>query len=62
MDDGGLSQQKDKDGHVKANELMLNTGLQKEDNQIIINYFKEVWNIHFTQVKNNIISIKLVFI
>ena len=53
MDDGGLSHQKDKDGNVKANELMLNTGLQKEENQIIIDYFKKVWDIQFTQVKNN---------
>ena len=53
MDDGGLSHQKDKHGNIKANDLMLNTGLQKEENQIIIDYFKEVWNIHFTQVKNN---------
>ena len=32
---------------------MLNTGLQKEENQIIIDYFKKVWDIQFTQVKNN---------
>ena len=52
MDDGGLSQQKDKNGNIKANDLMLNTGLQKEGNQIIIDYFKRVWNISFTQAKN----------
>ena len=41
MDDGGLSQKK-RNGVIYANELMLNTGLQKDDNQIIIDYFKEV--------------------
>lgn len=51
MDDGGLSQKK-RNGIVHANELMLNTGLSKEDNQIIIDYFKEVWNIKFNQYKN----------
>lgn len=51
MDDGGLSQ-KYRDGKLIANELMLNTGLQKEDNQIIIDYFKKVWDIQFSQCKN----------
>ena len=32
---------------------MLNTGLNKEENQIIIDYFKDVWNISFSQVKNH---------
>ena len=41
MDDGGLSQKK-QDGVVVANDLMLNTGLQKEENQTIIDYFLEV--------------------
>lgn len=41
MDDGGLSQKK-RNGVIYANELMLNTWLQKDDNQIIIDYFKEV--------------------
>lgn len=51
MDDGGLSQKKRK-GEVYANELVLNTHISKEDNQIIIDYFKDVWDINFTQVKN----------
>ena len=51
MDDGGLAQKK-RNGKVHANDLILNTMLSKEDNQIIIDYFKEVWNIQFTQVKN----------
>lgn len=52
MDDGGLSQKK-RNGKIHANDLILNTGLQKEENQIIIDYFNEVWDIHFTQVKNH---------
>ena len=52
MDDGGLSQKKDKNGNIKANDLMINTHLSKEDNQVIIDYFSEVWDINFTQVKN----------
>lgn len=52
MDDGGLSQKK-QNGVVHANDLMLNTGLQKEENQVIIDYFREVWDVNFTQVKNH---------
>lgn len=52
MDDGGLSQKR-ANGIIHANDLMLNTGLQKEENQVIIDYFAEVWDIHFTQVKNH---------
>lgn len=52
MDDGGLSQKKDANGNIKANDLMINTHLSKEDNQIIIDYFSDVWDIKFSQVKN----------
>ena len=52
MDDGGLSQ-KYRDGQLVANELMLNTGFQKDENQIIIDYFKKYWDINFSQCKNN---------
>ena len=48
MDDGHLSQKK-RDGKVHANTLYINTYISKEENQIIINYFKEKWNICFTQ-------------
>lgn len=51
MDDGGLSQKK-RNGTVVANELMLNTHTTKENNQTIIDYFKELHGISFTQVKN----------
>ena len=51
MDDGGLSQKK-RDGKVYANELMINTHTTRENNQVIIDYFNQVWGISFTQVKN----------
>lgn len=51
MDDGGLSQKK-RDGVVYANELMLNTHTTKENNQVLIDYFKEEYGVSFTQVKN----------
>lgn len=51
MDDGGLSQKK-KDGVVTANDLILNTHTTKENNQVLIDYFKEMWGVSFTQVKN----------
>ena len=51
MDDGGLSKKRE-NGVIVANELMINTHLTKEENQIIIDYFQEVWNIRFRQAKN----------
>lgn len=51
MDDGGLSQKK-QNGVVHANDLILNTHTTKENNQVIIDYFLDVWNIRFTQVLN----------
>lgn len=51
MDDGGLSQKK-KDGVVVANDLILNTHTTRENNQVLIDYFYEVWGIKFTQVLN----------
>ena len=51
MDDGGLSAKR-RNGKVYAYELFLNTHISKEENQIIIDYFKEVWDIQFQQVKN----------
>lgn len=51
MDDGGLSAKR-RNGKIHAYDLFLNTHLTIEENQIIIDYFKEVWNINFQQVKN----------
>lgn len=53
LDDGGLSQIKDSHGNIRANSLMLNTMLTKEDNQIIIDYFWDTWGIKFWQAKNH---------
>ncbi len=52
FDDGGLSQKK-RNGKIYCNELMLNTGLQKDENQLFIDYFKNYWDINFSQVKNH---------
>lgn len=52
MDDGGLSLKKRK-GKIHARELFLNTHISKEENQIIIDYFKETWDIEFKAVLNN---------
>lgn len=52
MDDGGLSQNKGRSGVVESNDLMINTHISREDNQVIIDYFSEEWDIRFTQVKN----------
>lgn len=52
LDDGGMSKRKVKNGYA-IKEVMLNTGLNKKENQIIIDYFKDVWNISFSQVKNH---------
>lgn len=51
MDDGGLSAKKIND-KIHAYEMFLNTHETKENNQVIIDYFKEVWGIQWTQVKN----------
>ena len=52
MDDGNLAKKK-KNGKIHAYELYLNTFVSDEENQTIIDYFKEVWNIKFSKVKNN---------
>ena len=52
MDDGGLGKRTRADGTKLASELFLNTLLPKENNQIIIDYFKEVWGVDFVQVHN----------
>ena len=52
MDDGGLGFSKNENGNIRGRQLIINTHLSIEENQIIIDYFKEVWDINFTQVKN----------
>ena len=51
MDDGSLYPKK-RNGKIYAWELILSTYLTKEDNQIIIDYFKDVWDVQFHQVKS----------
>ena len=51
MDDGGMGVKR-RNGKIHAFELFLNTHISKEDNQIIIDYFNEVWDIKFSSVKN----------
>ena len=51
MDDGGISQKKH-NGVICANDLMINTHTTKDNNQVIIDYFKEKWGVSFTQVRN----------
>ena len=56
MDDGSLSNRKDKNGTVTASVLTLYTCTTKENNQIIIDYFDEVWGIKFGQNLNTFVE------
>lgn len=51
MDDGGLGV-KYRNNKIHAFDLIINTHISKEENQVIIDYFKEVWYVQFTQCKN----------
>lgn len=51
MDDGSLVPKR-RNGKIHAYEMYLCTYLTKEENQVIIDYFKEVWGVRFTQTKN----------
>jgi predicted transcriptional regulator len=51
MDDGNLAPHK-RNNKIHSYELMLNTGLQKDENKILIDYFQEKWGIKFNQYKN----------
>ena len=46
MDDGHINIRKTND-KIHGFYIKISTCLSKEDNQIIIDYFKEVWNISF---------------
>lgn len=52
MDDGNLAKKK-RNGKIHAYELYLNTFVTDEEHDIIIEYFKEKWNVNFSKVKNN---------
>lgn len=47
MDDGHINLSKRKDGSVKSVYIKIATCESKENNQILIDYFKEVWDISF---------------
>lgn len=51
MDRGGLTFKK-KNGRITGCYLTINTYLSKENNQIIIDYFRDEWNINFNQIKS----------
>lgn len=46
MDDGSLIA-KYRNGKIHAYDLTLNTYLSKEENEIIIEYFKDIWHVEF---------------
>ena len=46
QDNGSISVKK-RAGRIHACEITLNTYCSKEENEIIISYFKEVWNIQW---------------
>ena len=50
MDDGNLSKKK-RDGRMRGYTLTLSTQVSKEENQVMIDYFEDVWNIKFFQIK-----------
>ena len=47
MDDGHINIRKDKDGRPMGFYIKIATYLPKTELQIIIDYFKEVWDINF---------------
>jgi len=50
MDDGALSFRKTKD-KVHGIYVRISTCSSKEENQVIIDYFRDVWNVNFYQFK-----------
>jgi len=51
MDDGSLCAKK-RNGKIHAYDLYLNTYSTKEENEVIIQYFQDAYDIHFTLSKN----------
>lgn len=47
MDDGHINWQKRENGSIKGFAIKMATCVPKEQAQILIDYFREVWNIHF---------------
>lgn len=47
MDDGHINIRKDKDGRPMGFYIKIATCVPKEELQVIIDYFKEIWNVKF---------------
>ena len=47
MDDGHINIRRDKDGRTMGFYIKIATCLPKEEIQVVIDYFKEMWNINF---------------
>lgn len=47
MDDGHINIRKDKDGRPMGFYIKISTCLPKDELQVIIDYFKEVWDVNF---------------
>lgn len=52
MDDGSCYYKREKSGKIKSVETVLSTYCSKEEIEILIEYFKEVWNIEWKIKKN----------
>lgn len=49
MDDGHININKKKDGTIKSFAIKIATCQSREQNQVLIDYFKETWDISFYQ-------------
>lgn len=47
MDDGHINIRRDKDGRTMGFYIKIATCLPREEIQVVIDYFKEMWNINF---------------
>lgn len=52
MDDGSLSARR-KNGKISSYEMTLNTYVSDEEHDLIIQYFLEKWNVHFSKAKSH---------
>jgi hypothetical protein len=47
MDDGSIHYTKNKEGKIRSLQQSIATGLPRDKNQILIDYFKNTWDINF---------------
>ena len=52
MDDGNIHPCKDKNGKIHSYVLGISTYLTREENQVIIDYFKDKWDLNFRQCED----------